>query len=169
MKLSEALTLCGSDKCTVHSYGHFYDSIVALHSIKSVLEIGILKGASIDAWKKVDSSIYVLGVDKNYIPEYEQVTATAPDFSPVVKHCTDNALMFDLIIDDGSHLKRDQLEGILALYRFLKPGGVYVIEDILKDATANEFKYAHGATILDLRALKGRKDDMLAYWVKDSR
>ena len=165
MKISEALTACGSDKCTVHSYGHFYDSIFALHSIKSVLEIGIYKGASLKALSMVDETIYALGVDKQFVPGFTQVTATAPDFSPVVKYCDENSRFFDLIIDDGSHLKRDQLQGILALYRFLKPGGIYVIEDIQKESTATEFKI-HGARILDLRAVKGRRDDVIAYWVK---
>ena len=37
---------------------------------------------------------------------------------------------WDLVIDDGSHLPRHQLTSFVALYPFVRPGGLYVIEDI---------------------------------------
>jgi len=36
---------------------------------------------------------------------------------------------FDLIVDDGSHKFRDQLESLSQLLPLVRPGGVYVIED----------------------------------------
>ena len=112
MKFSELLTELGSDKCTLHSYGEFYDTIVATRKISAVLEIGILQGASLRAWHRLDSSIFTLGVDKDPVAGLNQVVATTPDYAPVIRHCETNALMFDLIIDDGSHLRIDQLAGV---------------------------------------------------------
>jgi len=37
---------------------------------------------------------------------------------------------WDIIIDDGSHIPRHQLVSFSALFPFVRPGGVYVIEDI---------------------------------------
>jgi hypothetical protein len=36
---------------------------------------------------------------------------------------------WDLVIDDGSHVPRHQLISFIALYPFVRPGGIYVIED----------------------------------------
>ena len=40
------------------------------------------------------------------------------------------AQLFDIIIEDGSHLQRDQQLNWAQLFPLVKPGGVYVIEDI---------------------------------------
>ncbi len=37
---------------------------------------------------------------------------------------------FDIIIDDGSHLDKDQLATLANLYPYLKDNGIYIIEDI---------------------------------------
>ncbi len=37
---------------------------------------------------------------------------------------------WDLVIDDGGHIPRDQLTSFCALFPFVRPGGLYVIEDV---------------------------------------
>jgi hypothetical protein len=37
---------------------------------------------------------------------------------------------WDLVIDDGGHIPRDQLTTFCALFPFVRPGGLYVIEDV---------------------------------------
>ena len=37
---------------------------------------------------------------------------------------------WDIVIDDGSHLPRHQLVSFCALFPFVRPGGLYIIEDI---------------------------------------
>ena len=39
---------------------------------------------------------------------------------------------YDIIIDDSTHLFDHQINIILSTYKFLKPGGIIVIEDIYK-------------------------------------
>lgn len=36
----------------------------------------------------------------------------------------------DVVIDDGSHLDTDQLKTLQSFYRFVRPDGLYIIEDI---------------------------------------
>ena len=38
--------------------------------------------------------------------------------------------LFDLIVEDGSHMHRDQQMNLAVLYPLVRPGGWYVIEDI---------------------------------------
>ena len=51
--------------------------------------------------------------------------ATAPGVDP-----TPARALFDVIIEDGSHLYRDQLLNMAQLLPLVAPGGTYVIEDI---------------------------------------
>ena len=37
---------------------------------------------------------------------------------------------WDVVIDDGSHLPRHQLTSFASLFPFVRPGGVYIVEDI---------------------------------------
>ena len=37
----------------------------------------------------------------------------------------------DVIIDDGSHVGRMQLEAFRSLWPHLAPGGVYIVEDLM--------------------------------------
>jgi cephalosporin hydroxylase len=43
-------------------------------------------------------------------------------------------LTFDIIVDDGSHWAEHQLATLKHLWRLLKPGGYYVIEDVTPDS-----------------------------------
>lgn len=63
---SAILTSFGSDKCTEHSYGDFYDDIFRKRRIASVLEIGVEAGLSLQAWKHIlGPDALVIGVDKD--------------------------------------------------------------------------------------------------------
>jgi demethylmacrocin O-methyltransferase len=48
---------------------------------------------------------------------------------------------FDIIIDDGSHENAHQIESFRFLFRHVKPGGIYVIEDL---QTSYWLKYGGG-------------------------
>ena len=41
-----------------------------------------------------------------------------------------NEPLFDIIIDDGSHLQEHQVQTLAHFYKYLKPNGYYIIEDI---------------------------------------
>lgn len=166
MKISEQLTAFGSDKCTDHSYGQFYDDLFARLKPKRILEVGVYHGASAKAWCSLDHVERFVGVDKKDpggLPEKcTVIEATTPDFREIVNQL-DALPPFDLIIDDGSHTPLDQIAAAFVLLQFLAPGGVYVVEDIAHDKTASIFREA-GWRIMDLRSEKNRWDDILAIY-----
>ena len=57
---------------------------------------------------------------------------------------------FDIIIDDGGHWKHQQQVTLGFIFPFLKPGGVFVIEDL---HTANHPAYTRSGDIATLEIL----------------
>jgi hypothetical protein len=43
-------------------------------------------------------------------------------------------IQFDIILDDGSHYYMDQLNTLHNLYPHVKPGGIYIIEDVTRNS-----------------------------------
>lgn len=60
-----------------------------------------------------------LGVDASQSDQLARV-----DLPPLV----------DLVIDDGSHAVRDQVATLAALWSYVRPGGIYIVEDLLVGA-----------------------------------
>ena len=75
--------------------------------------------------------------------------------------------VLDLIIDDGSHLYPDYVATADVLLGKLRPGGVYVIEDIQTQDSVDALR-RDGWTIEDWREKTGRYDDVIAWRVKDA-
>jgi cephalosporin hydroxylase len=68
----------------------------------------------------------------------------------------------DPIVDDGSHLLAHQLTAVRLYRALLAPGGILVIEDVVDIGSVRPAFEAIGpCAIYDLRAAKGRYDDVL--------
>ena len=79
------------------------------------------------------------------------------------------SIKFDIIIDDGSHLREDQLSSFKILFdKYLNDGGIYIIEDINSlDSHRSDFENLHpSCQILDTRQIQERWDDILAIYKK---
>ena len=101
-----------------------------------ILEIGIFDGGSLELWEKYfgDSS-KIFGVDihpdvlnQKHGPNTKILLGNQGD-----SNFWDNFLKeetgFDIIIDDGSHIMRDQILTLEKLFPHLNDGGVYICED----------------------------------------
>lgn len=160
-----------TDKNTVHSYLPEYDKIFSdIPNIKNVLEIGIHLGGSLLLWSKYfqpSTNVYCVDV---YLKNLNEQHYTIPNVTVIQKDvctCTENFLqpiMFDVIIDDGSHYLNDQLHVYNTFKSRLTPGGVLLIEDIQPD-NLQKFvdicKVEPKATIIDLRSIKNKNDDII--------
>jgi 23S rRNA U2552 (ribose-2'-O)-methylase RlmE/FtsJ len=166
----------GGDKGTAHSYIKTYDSIFKQYQDKdiNILEIGIYEGQSLALWEKYftpNSKIYGVDINKN-CKQYEKnniyvLIGDATDGTFIDNTFKD--IKFDIIIDDGSHIREDQLISFKILFsKYLNEGGTYIIEDINSlDNHQSDFENLHSSChIIDTRQIQKRWDDILAIYNK---
>lgn len=115
------------------TYFHYFSKIKD-KKIK-LLEIGVLKGASIKMWKDFfpNAEIYGLDIDPS-CKEYEDCRIkifigdqTDRDF---LKEMMKEIGPVDIIIDDGGHTMNQQKTSFEVLFPYIKKGGAYIIEDL---------------------------------------
>nr|WP_314483588.1 class I SAM-dependent methyltransferase [uncultured Pseudomonas sp.] len=105
----------------------------------SLLEIGIQNGGSLEIWANYFSHAeLILGCDIN--EECGKLNYTSPAISFVIgditQECTLHRILaysnsgFDIVIDDGSHSSQDIINAFLLLFSQIKPGGLFVAEDL---------------------------------------
>jgi SAM-dependent methyltransferase len=102
----------------------------------TLLEIGVQNGGSLEIWHKLlppSSRIVGLDIDERCRDlklsegiELHIGDATKKDFINLALGET----RFDFIIDDGSHRPEHVIASFELLFERLKPGGIYVVEDL---------------------------------------
>lgn len=123
---------------TCHNYTSVYDNLFTDYElVKSVLEIGVLKGKSLRMWKEAFPNAQIYGIDNNpkYIFEEERIKCFLADQSKredLIRVARQIGGNIDFIIDDGSHHVHDQVLSVKTLVPFLSENGIYIIEDVLK-------------------------------------
>lgn len=170
MKPSELLRMHFSDKETHHNYGKAYDDILSPYreTAQAVLEIGILEGCSIRAWRDYFTSAKIIGMDNDPSRLFQDEAAgirsihcDTTDRDGFMRICRDLPVL-DVIIDDASHVFNEQVFAVAALWGRLRSGGMYVIEDIYLPEYLSAFGCFQNATLMDLRIPGGCADDMMA-------
>ena len=159
----------GSDKGALHSYIDYYEAVLAPYRNKrclTLLEIGVATGASLLLWKRYFDDAVVIGVDIDLSQLWPNVVQ--PGIWVFHGDATDESILrmlpgkHDIIIDDGSHDWRHQARSFWLLSSRVKPGGLYVIEDVASDvAMTNLLREIPSGKDIDLRHVKGRYDDRL--------
>lgn len=119
----------GTDKATHHGYCDFYEQHLP-KNITRLLEIGVKDGASLRMWRDYYPEAEIWGIDINEPIEVEGCKVMKRDATdPTIFH----AYMpesFDVIIDDGSHMTKDQILAFKMLKWRVKDKGLYIVEDI---------------------------------------
>lgn len=128
MTLQEIGLKTGTDKAHTHKYCDFYEKVLPKDP-KRILEIGVKYGSSLRMWKEYFPDAEIIGID---IAEPIQVEGCVV---LQIDQCDQFALselgMFDLIIDDGSHMTLHQQISFNQLYYHnLNQGGLYIMEDL---------------------------------------
>lgn len=138
-RLSTYARRFGTDKVDHHSYMKPYSDCLP-DKCRSMLEIGVAKGASAQMWDafygKDELDLYLLDLyqDPNHVsPRWVRNHGWTPiigdqgDLESLVKIKE----QFEVIVDDGSHNAHHQLISFKHLFlNNLKGGGLYVIEDL---------------------------------------
>lgn len=161
------------DKGTAHTYIDEYENLLTPYRENgNVLEIGISWGLSLRMWREYFVNGRVVGSDITIFPEVEDLL-TNENYKIIHCDATDPKILnelvglnFDVIIDDGSHIFDDQVNSFNILKSIVKPGGIYIIEDIVDiDNNGDIFKSLHSnCEIIDNRHIKNRNDDVLVIY-----
>lgn len=172
--LCDILDRSGSDKTTVHSYGPVYEAAFAplRATARYVLEIGVAAGHSLRAWRVYFPHAAIVGLDASEASRFteERIYAYTGDQNSVSDLLTLPRalnLRYDIVIDDGNHRPHSQLFTLFCLLPYVRPGGLYCIEDITDDDFFRVFAHYRNAELFDLRGVKGRFDDRLVILRKE--
>lgn len=125
-----------SDKISHHGYHRFYPWF--LNHLRgeniNLLEIGIDRTESLKLWNGYFDSVNLHGIDIDE-KEFSEAKVTLhkidqSNASELENFVATVGIKFDVILDDGSHVPEHQILTINKLWELVKPGGIYIIEDI---------------------------------------
>jgi hypothetical protein len=148
----------GTDKVQ-HNYLVVYDDLFAAQrlQVRRMLEIGVFRGASVLMWRDYFPHAQLVGMDLFFHANIKRlhIVRTGSFYDDAVNgklgkrvsamRCnhSDIAEMdefvgneraaqhtYDIIVEDGSHMQRDQQLNLAQLLPLVRPGGFYVIEDL---------------------------------------
>ena len=125
-------------------YTSFYNLILnhLINKDCQIAEIGIEKNASAKMWRRyfLKASIDCFEIDQEKINfakthklkkvKYYYIDVGSKQI--IINQFKKNKKKYDLIIDDSTHLFDHQINIIFGVYKFLKSGGILIIEDIYK-------------------------------------
>jgi hypothetical protein len=127
-----------TDKGSIlHHYTEVYEYF--FYPIKStarkICEIGILEGASLKMFAEFFGKAVIYGID---IKDASQLNserirtfvADQSDRKQLAAFINANGSEFDLILDDGGHSMPQQQVSFGYLFKDVRPGGYYIIEDV---------------------------------------
>lgn len=153
----------GGDKGTAHSYIEIYEAELSKTTGITLLEIGVWEGHSVAMWQEYFTDSEVIGVDIDTSRIKFDLKRVIPgDATRLLPGLAD--LIFDYVIDDGSHEVKDQIASFKTYWPSVKLGGKYFIEDIKGDSElASLLDLVKGLKyrLYDHRGKKGRSDDIL--------
>lgn len=168
----------GTDKHLVRKYGPIYTELFTPYKLKTVnvLEIGFGCGASLFALADYFYNGNIYGIDNQNISL--ELLNTNTRIHTTIANALECKNVFnkdyDIVIEDASHQIADQFQHFIDFLPFLKPGGLYIIEDITSEnkgaleslfnivATNNQLSLS----IHDTRNKSGREDTILFVFQK---
>lgn len=123
-----------------NGYAHFYENWFnkIKNSCENILEIGIDDGGSLMANYEYFGNANILGLDivEKKMYENDRIKTIILDqgnlneLDNFCHYCMKNNISFDIILDDGSHDVAHQQKTLGKFFKLLKPGGLYIIEDL---------------------------------------
>lgn len=179
--LKELFNKYGCDKAKKHLYHEVYQA--EFERIKddpiNILEIGVFKGHSVQAWLDYfpNATIYGIDVFTRVQPEQIEVLndprvkwlradSTVPDVVNKIKSAWPR-IRFDIVIDDGLHTPRANAETLQNIFPLIKKTGAYYVEDVWPIDMMNNremqhpwiMRYPNRYNILEMNYFLSQLDD----------
>lgn len=138
-----------SDKFYWHGYIPFYESFFGDRDFKHIAEFGIFKGDSIRWLLQRFPNSQIFGadilplqpawpVDEHF--HFQQLDQSSRD---QIRDFLSRK-SFDLIIEDGSHIPKHQVNCLVEGMRLLQNGGIYILEDVQTSLPHHPIHYRKG-------------------------
>lgn len=113
-----------------HNYTPIYEKYLKKYSSINLLELGIYKGSSLKMWASYFPKSQIYGVDINskcasFCKQFNNIHITVADMHTEYNPTT----MFDIILDDATHLPMYMECMFNRLWKNVKSTGYYIIED----------------------------------------
>jgi hypothetical protein len=129
---------CNTDKSSLHhDYLVFYERFFEKwrQDKLRILEVGVFNGASLRTWAGYFAHAEVIGADINFRAKRHESGRIRVEILDQgnVQDLVDIGLKhgpFDIVVEDGSHMWEHQTTTFKTLFPFVKPGGLYVVEDL---------------------------------------
>jgi len=142
-----------SDKHYWHRYSRFYQRHIAtLGPVSAILEYGVFKGGSINWLRSIFPNAEIIGLDilpaQPEWPTGSAITYIAADQGdrPAIARVLKTLnRRFDLVIEDGSHIPQHQANCLAESLPYLKPGGMYILEDLHTSHPRHPYYQSHCA------------------------
>jgi cephalosporin hydroxylase len=142
MKLQSLGLIHNTDKAGIHTFNgrtflDNYETYFSSLEKKEItfLELGILNGGSLKVWENYFTNGQIIGLDidpakKQYETNKIKIyTGSQNDINLIEQIKTDYPLGFDVVLDDASHVNDLTISSFELLFPYVKPGGLYIIED----------------------------------------
>jgi len=139
--LDKLFLLFKTDKSSLyHDFAKYYEKKIKNKKIKNILEIGSATGASAASFHYYFPKATIYAADthiecfrykakriKTFLLDCTKFSMKNLFFKKI--NVLNNALHFDVVIDDGSHKHADIINAFLLYFKNVKSGGFYIIED----------------------------------------
>jgi hypothetical protein len=127
-----------SDKGSVyHNYLHIYEKYFSKYrtTLTTFLEIGLWEGESLKMWRDYFETGNLVGADiidlsSIQLPNTQIHVCDQSEREQLEQLVAKTFSEFDIIIDDGGHMMHQQQITLGTMFKYLKSGGVLVIEDL---------------------------------------
>lgn len=133
--LPEILQSYPTDKY-LNGYAEVYEELFEpiRDEVKELLEIGVFKGGSLQVWEEFFPKATIVGIDKELEfvdkPLGARIFGMWIDVNEPLQLAAAQTRHWDIVIDDGSHRKKEIKAAYDGLWPMVKPGGYYIIEDV---------------------------------------
>jgi predicted O-methyltransferase YrrM len=154
-----------------HNYAKYYDQYLSKLDVNKMLEIGVSWGASIKMWDEYyDKNVEITGIDIDE-KRFKVKDIETNNIKILLGNQNDIGFLnklsnesFDLIIDDGSHRMKDQQVSLKVLFKYLRNGGLYIIEDLHTSKHESFYDSKKESTTIDvINDLKNKSNNKSNY------